>query len=59
MIKVKDGYVEFSIDHCSDYFLTAAIVQEAVGNPKNINYIIIGLLVVVLLLVAVLSLIHI
>ena len=52
-LKVKDGYVEFSIDHCSDYFLTAAIVQEAVGNPKNINYIIIGLLVVVLLLVAV------
>ena len=52
-LKVKDGYVEFSIDHCSDYFLTASIVQEAVGNPKNINYIIIGLLVVVLLLVAV------
>ncbi len=51
-LKVKDGYVEFSIDHCSDYFLTAAIVQEAINNPKNINYIIIGLGVVVLLLIA-------
>lgn len=51
-LKVKDGYVEFSIDHCSDYFLTATIVQEAVNNPKNINYIIIGLGVIVLILVA-------
>lgn len=51
-LKVKDGYVEFSIEHCSDYFLTATIVQEAVNNPKNINYIIIGLGVVVLLLIA-------
>ena len=49
---VKDGEVEFSINHCSDYFLTATIVQDAVDNPKNINYIIIGMVVVIIVLVA-------
>ena len=51
-IKVKDSYVEFTISHCSNYFLTGTIVQDAVNNPKNINYIIIGMIVVVLVLVA-------
>ncbi len=52
-VKVKDGYVEFTIEHCSDYFLTAAVVNDAVGNPQSINYIIIGLVVVVFILIAV------
>ncbi len=52
-LEVIDGYVEFQIDHCSDYFLTAAVVNDAVNNPKSINYIIIGLGVVVFILVAV------
>ena len=51
-LKVKDGFVEFQIDHCSDYFLTGAVVNDAVGNPKNINAIIIVLGVVALGLVA-------
>ena len=51
-LKVEHGYVEFSIDHCSDYFLTGTIVQDAINNPKNINYIIIGMGVVVLILLA-------
>jgi len=52
-LEVVDGYVEFQIDHCSDYFLTAAVVNDAVNNPKSINYIIIGLGAVVFILVAV------
>jgi len=52
-VEVKNGYVEFTIQHCSDYFLTAAVVNDAVGNPKSINYIIIGLIVVVFILVAI------
>lgn len=52
-IKVKDGYVEFDIEHCSDYFLTASVVQEAVNNPKNINLVIVGMIVVVIVLVGV------
>jgi len=52
-LEVIDGYVEFQIDHCSDYFLTAAVVNDAVNNPKSINYIIIGLGAVVFILVAV------
>lgn len=50
-LKVVDGFVEFSIDHCSDYFLTAAVVNNAVNNPKNINLIIIGLGVIVFILI--------
>ncbi|MCI8394019.1 MAG: hypothetical protein HFH86_00875 [Bacilli bacterium] len=52
-VEVKDGYVEFTISHCSDYFLTAAVVNDAVGNPKSLNYIIIGLVVIVFILIAV------
>lgn len=51
-IKVIDGYIEFEIDHCSDYLLTGAVVNEAVGNPKHVNYVIIGLIVVVIILIA-------
>lgn len=52
-VKVQDGYVEFQIDHCSDYFLTAAVVNDAVNNPQSINFIIIGLVVVVFILIAI------
>jgi len=52
-VEVMDGYVEFQIDHCSDYFLTAAVVNDAVNNPESVNYIIIGLIVVVFILIAV------
>ena len=51
-IKVIDGYIEFEIDHCSDYFLTGAVVNDAIGNPKHVNYVIIGLIVIVVILVA-------
>lgn len=50
-LKVTNGYVEFTIDHCSDYFLTGAVVNNAVNNPKNINLIIIGLGVIVFILI--------
>ena len=51
-IKVVDGYIEFEIDHCSDYFLTGAVVNEASGNPKHVNYVIIGLIAIVIILIA-------
>jgi len=52
-VVVKDGFVEFQIEHCSDYFLTAAVVNDAVNNPESVNYIIIGLIAVVFILIAV------
>ena len=52
-VLVKDGYVEFELEHCSDYFLTAAVVNDAVNNPQSVNYIIIGLVVVVFILIAI------
>lgn len=47
-LKVKDGYVSFKINHCSDYFLTGAVVNNAEGNPKNMNYAI-GILAVIVI----------
>lgn len=47
-----EGYILINLDHCSDYILTGAIVQNASNNPKNINIVIIGLIVVILILVA-------
>ena len=50
-IKVKDGYAEFVINHCSEYFLTGAVVNDAVNNPKSLNYVIVGLAGLVIALV--------
>lgn len=50
-LEVKDGYVEFQIDHCSEYFLTTAIVNDAANNPKSMNTIIIILVGVIVVLV--------
>lgn len=49
-IIVSDGYAEFEIDHCSEYFLTDAIVNDTVNNPKTINKIIIALFLLVMIL---------
>lgn len=40
-IEVKNGYVSFEIEHCSIYFLTKAIVTNAIGNPITLNRVII------------------
>lgn len=50
-IIVQDNLAEFEIEHCSDYFLTASIVQDT-ANPQNINIIIIIMVIVVLGLLA-------
>ncbi len=50
-LKVEKGYVSFKIDHCSDYFLTTTIVQDAINNPKSMNYIIMVMVGVILVLV--------
>ncbi len=47
-IKVIDGYVEFEIDHCSEYFLTQAIVNNVEETPKVLNKVIIALTFVVI-----------
>jgi len=50
-LEVKDGYITFEIDHCSDYFLTTTIVTDAINNPKSMNYIIMVMFGVVIVLV--------
>ena len=52
-VEVKDGCVSFTINHCSDYFLTGAIVNDAVNNPQKINRIIIILIVIAFALIAI------
>lgn len=51
-IVVKNGMVEFEIEHCSDYILTASIVKSAIDNPQGMTMIIVTLIVVGVILVA-------
>lgn len=51
--EVIDGYVEFKINHCSEYFLTGAVVNSEVSSSKTLNYIIGVLFLIVFGLVAV------
>lgn len=46
-IDVKNGYVSFEINHCSDYFLTNAVVKEAEGNKNNGGIIIIAMIIII------------
>lgn len=46
-IRVINGYATFTIDHCSDYFLTKAMVKEAESVNKNNGIIIIAMIIVI------------
>lgn len=54
-IKVNNGYVEFKIDHCSDYFLTTQNLnkEEKIINENvfNMNAIIIGMAIITIVLI--------
>ena len=49
-IRVINGNVSFEIEHCSDYFLAKAIVENAEGT-NNSGIIIVGMIVVIVGLV--------
>jgi hypothetical protein len=51
-LTVKNGYVEFKINHCSDYLLTGSIVKNAIDNPESMGMIIIVLIGIGIVLVA-------
>ena len=42
-LKVENGFVEFDLDHCSEYFLTKVIVNNVDVAPKTLNTVIIVL----------------
>ncbi|MDD2489997.1 MAG: hypothetical protein PHY26_01935 [Bacilli bacterium] len=46
---VKNGYVEFKINHCSDYVLTGSIVRKAIDNPEGMTVVIVILIVVIVI----------
>lgn len=51
--KVVAGYVEFKIKHCSEYFLTGAVVNNEITTPKALNYVIGVLFLIVFILVSI------
>lgn len=51
-LTVKNGFVEFKIEHCSDYILTGSIVKKAIDNPQSMGIFIITLIVLGVVLVA-------
>ena len=52
-LKVSDGYIEFDIDHCSEYFVTMSTIENISKEEINIFMIfaIIELVVIISLLV--------
>ena len=46
-VEVKNGYVTFEIEHCSEYFLTKSEIKSAEGNKNNGGIIIIGMIIVI------------
>ena len=53
-IKVSNGYVEFDIEHCSEYFVTeATIKKESIENKSNIFLItsIFELIIIIILII--------
>lgn len=51
-LTVKNGAVEFEIEHCSDYILTGSIVKKAMDNPQSMGIVIISLIILGVILVA-------
>lgn len=50
-ILVKNGFVSFDISHCSDYFLTLSIVNNAEHEKNNYGVVIIGMMCVIIALI--------
>lgn len=50
---VNDGYIEFKINHCSDYLLTSSIIKNASDNPQNLGFIIVVLMIIIVGLITV------
>lgn len=50
-LKITKGYVEFTIDHCSSYFLTNSYIND-ISNSPSFNYVLLVLIVVVILVMA-------
>lgn len=48
-ILVKSGYVDFSIEHCSEYVLSTSIIKGSINNPTVVKsylfYIMIGAII--------------
>lgn len=36
-LKVTDGYIEFDLEHCSDYFVTMSVIGNVVKEDSSIN----------------------
>jgi len=36
-LKVTDGYIEFDLEHCSDYFVTMSVIGNIVKEDSSIN----------------------
>lgn len=46
-IKVINGNVSFEIEHCSDYFLTMAVIKNAEDSTNNNGIVIVGMVIVI------------
>ena len=50
-IDVINGYANFDIEHCSDYFLTMSIASNVASKKDNNGIVIIGMVIVIAVLI--------
>jgi hypothetical protein len=59
-LKVKDGYVEFDLEHCSEYFVTmSTIAKKEVKETSSINIFVIFTIIEAIIIVGLVAFIFI
>ena len=58
-IKVVDGYIEFEIEHCSEYFVTMSVIGNSVKTNQPINIFMILTIVLTIIVIGLVSFIFI
>ena len=58
-LKVTDGYIEFDLEHCSDYFVTMSVIGNVVKEDSSINIFMILTIISIIIIIGLVAFIFI
>lgn len=58
-IKVIDGYIEFEIEHCSEYFITMSVIENSIKTNQSVNIFMILTIILTIIIIGLVSFIFI
>ena len=58
-LKVNDGYIEFDLEHCSDYFVTMSVIGNVVNEDSSINIFMILTIISIIIIIGLVAFIFI